>query len=142
MSSQLFDTGREGFLLGEIDWDGAVIKMALVRNYTFNASHKFVSDVTNAGGQLVVTSSALTSKTGSAGVADAADVTFSAVANGVAIPAAIYFQSSAVTGGSDVATTAQRLICYVDTATGLPVTPNGQAITWAHDNGANRIFKL
>jgi len=142
VSSQLFDTGREGFLLGEIDWDGAVIKMALVRNYTFNASHKFVSDVTNAGGQLVVTSNALTSKTGSAGVADAADVTFSAVANGVAIPAAIYFQSSAVTGGSDVATTAQRLICYVDTATGLPVTPNGQAITWAHDNGANRIFKL
>jgi hypothetical protein len=142
VSSQLFDAGREGFLLGEIDWDGAVIKMALVRGYTFNASHKFVSDVTNAGGTLVVTSSALTSKTGSAGVADAADVTFSAVATGAAIPAAIYFQSSAVTGGSDVATTAQRLICYVDTATGLPVTPNGQAITWAHDNGANRIFKL
>jgi len=142
MSSQLFDAGREGFLLGEIDWDGAVIKMALVRGYTFNASHKFVSDVTNAGGTLVATSSALTSKTGSAGVADAADVTFSAVATGAAIPAAIYFQSSAVTGGADVATTAQRLICYVDTATGLPVTPNGQAITWSHDNGANRIFKL
>ena len=142
MSSQLFDAGREGFLLGEIDWDGAVIKMALVRGYTFNASHKFVSDVTNAGGTLVATSSALTSKTGSAGVADAADVTLSAVATGAAIPAAIYFQSSAVTGGSDVATTAQRLICYVDTATGLPVTPNGQSITWAHDNGPNRIFKL
>jgi hypothetical protein len=64
------------------------------------------------------------------------------VATGAAIPAAIYFQSSAVTGGADVAPTAQRLICYVDTATGLPVTPNGQAITWAHDNGPNRIFRL
>jgi len=142
VSSQLFDAGREGFLLGEIDWDGGVIKMALVRGYTFNASHKFVSDVTNAGGTLVATSSALTSKTGAAGVADAADVTFSAVATGPAIPAAVYFQSSAVTGGADVAATAQRLICYVDTATGLPVTPNGQAITWSHDNGQNRIFRL
>lgn len=142
MSSQLFDAGREGFLAGEIDWDTAVIKMALVRGYTFNATHKFVSDVTNAGGTLVATSSALTSKTVSGGVADAADVTFAAVPTGAAIPAAIYFQASAVTGGADVAPTAQRLICYVDTATGLPVTPNGQAINWAHDNGANRIFKL
>jgi hypothetical protein len=142
MASQLFDAGREGFLLGEIDWDGGVIKMSLVRGYSFNATHKFVSDVTNSGGQQVATSGALTGKSGTAGVADAADVTFSAVPTGAAIPAVIYFQSSAVTGGADVATTAQRLICYVDTGTGLPVTPNGQSITWAHDNGANRIFKL
>jgi hypothetical protein len=142
MSSQLFDAGREGFLLGEIDWDGGVIKMALVRGYTFSAAHKFVSDVTNAGGTLVATSSALTGKTGTGGVADAADMSFAAVTTGAAIPAAIYFQSSGPTGGADLATTAQRLICYVDTATGLPVTPNGQAINWAHDNGANRIFKL
>jgi hypothetical protein len=142
VSSQLFDAGREGFLAGEIDWDTAVIKMALVRGYTFNATHKFVSDVTNAGGTLVATSSALTSKTVSGGVADAADVTLAAVPTGAAIPAAIYFQASAVTGGGDAPPTAQRLICYVDTATGLPVVPNGQAINWAHDNGANRIFKL
>lgn len=142
MSSQLYDSGREGFLMGEISWGTGVIKKALVRGYSFSASHRFVSDVTNAGGTLVATSGALTSKTGTAGVADAADVTYPAVPTGAAIPAAIYFQSSAVTGGADVATTAQRLICYVDTATGLPVTPNGQAITWAHDNGANRIFKL
>jgi hypothetical protein len=142
MSSQLFDAGREGFLAGEIDWDGAVIKMALVRGYSFNSAHRFVSDVTNAGGSLVAVSGALTSKTIIAGVADAADVQFAAVPTGAAIPAAIYFQSSAVTGGADVATSSQRLICYVDTATGLPVTPNGQAITWTHDNGSNRIFKL
>lgn len=140
--SNLFDPGREGFLLGEIDWDGAVIKMALVRGYTFNAAHKFVSDVTGSGGTLVATSPALTSKTGTAGVADAADVVFTAVPSGAAIPAAIYFQSSAVGGGADVAATAQRLICFVDTGTGLPVTPNGQNISWTHDNSGNRIFKL
>ena len=142
MASSLFDEGRAGFLSGEIDWDTAVIKMALVRGYTFDASHKWVSDVTGAGGTLVATSDALTSKTVTAGVGDAADVTFTSVPAGTAIPAAIYFQASAVTGGADVAATAQRLICYVDTATGLPVTPNNQNILWTHDNGSNRIFKL
>jgi hypothetical protein len=142
VASSLFDPGREGFLNGEIDWDTAVIKCALVRGYTYDAAHKFVSDVTGAGGTLVATSAALASKTVTNGVADAADVTFSSVAAGAAIPAIVVFQSSAVTGGADVAASAQRLIAYVDTATGLPVTPNGQNITVSFDNGSNRIFKL
>jgi hypothetical protein len=142
VASQLFDAGREGFLAGEIDWDGAVIKAALVRGYTFSAAHRFVSDVTNAGGTLVAVSGALINKTISAGVADAADTSFAAVPTGAAIPAVVVFQSSAVTGGADVAASAQRLICYIDTATGLPVTPNGQAINLSWDNGASRIFKL
>ena len=142
MASALYDPGRQGFLDGSIDWDTAVIKCALVRGYTFSAAHKFVSDVTGAGGTLVATSAALASKTVTSGVADAADVTFTAVAAGAAIPAIVIFQSSAVTGGADVAATAQRLICYIDTATGLPVTPNGQNISIAWDNGSNRILKL
>ena len=142
MASQLYDAGREGFLAGEIDWDGAAIKAALVRGYSFSASHRFVSDVTNAGGSLVAISGALTGKSISAGVADAADVSFAAVPTGAAISAVIIFQASAVTGGSDVVPSAQRLICYMDTATGLPVTPNGQAIGLSWDNGSNRIFKL
>lgn len=142
MASSLFDPGREGFLNGEIDYDTAVIKVALVRGYTYDASHKWVSDVTGAGGTLVATSAALSSKTVAAGVADAADVVFTAVPSGAAIPAMIVFQSSAVAGGADVAATAQRLIAYIDTATGLPVTPNGQNINVTWDNGSNRIFKL
>jgi hypothetical protein len=142
VASSFFDTGREGFAVAEIDWDGAVIKAALVRGYNFNAAHKFVSDITGAGGTLVATSSALTSKTATSGVLDAADVSFAAVPAGAAIPAIVIFQSSVVTGGADVATSAQRLICYIDTATGLPVTPNGQAINVTWDNGVNRIGKL
>jgi hypothetical protein len=142
MASALFDPGREGYLDGTIDYDTAVIKVALVRGYTFDASHKWVSDVTGAGGTLVATSAALSSKTVTSGVADCADVVFTAVAAGAAIPAMIMFQSSAVTGGADVAATAQRLIAYIDTATGLPVTPNGQNINVTWDNGSNRIFKL
>ena len=114
MANQLFDPGREGFGLGEIDWDTAVIKVSLVRGYTFSAAHKFVSDVTGAGGTLVATSAALASKTGTNGVLDAADTVFTSVAAGAAIPCYIIYQSSAVTGGADVAASAQRLISYHD----------------------------
>lgn len=142
MSNALWTPGREGFLLAEIDWDTAVIKAALVRGYTFSAAHKFVNEVTGAGGTLVATSAALASKTGTGGTADAADVTFSAVTAGAAITSLIVFQASAVTGGADVASSAQRLICFIDTATGLPVTPNGGDITVQWDAGANKIFTL
>jgi hypothetical protein len=91
MANALFDPGREGFLAGEIDFDTAVIKAALVRGYTFSASHKFVSDVTGAGGTLVVTSGALSSKAVTNGVADAADVTYTAVGAGSAITSIIVF---------------------------------------------------
>jgi len=142
MANALFDPGREGFLLGEIDWDTAVIKVALVRGYTFTASHKFVSDVTGAGGTLHATSAALASKTGTNGISDAADVTFSAVTANASSHSFLVFQSSAVTGGADVAATAQRLIAWIDTGTNIPVTPNGGDITIAWDNGSNKIFKL
>ncbi len=141
MANALFDPGREGFLAGEIDWDTAVIKAALVRGYTFSAAHKFVSEIA-ATGTLVATSAALAGKTVAAGVADANDVTWSAVAAGAAITGVLIFQSSAVGGGADVANTLQRAIAWIDTATNLPVTPNGGDITIAWDSGANRIFKL
>jgi hypothetical protein len=35
-----------------------------------------------------------------------------------------------------------RLIAYIDTATGLPVTPNGGDINLNWDTGVNKIFKL
>jgi hypothetical protein len=142
MANALFDPGREGILDDTISWTVGVMKAALVRGYTFSAAHKFVSDVTGAGGTLVATSAALASKTATSGVANASNVTWSAVTSGASTAAIIIFQSSAVTGGSDVAATAQRVIAFIDTATGLPVTPNGGDITSAWDTGSNKIFKL
>lgn len=142
MTNALYDPGREGFLDGTIDWDTAVIKTLLVRGATFSAAHKFVSDLTGAGGVIAATSAALTSKTATSGVADAADPTFSAVAANATNHVLVVIQSSAVTGGADVAATAQRLIGWLDTGTNLPVQPNGGDIVVGWDNGANRIFKL
>lgn len=141
MANALFDPGREGFLAGEIDWNTATIKVALLRGYTFSASHKFVSDITGAGGSLVA-SATLTTPTVTSGVADGDDLTYSTVASGAAIPALLVYQSSAVTGGADVAATAQRVIAYIDSGTGLPVTPNGGDIGITWDNTTNKIFKL
>lgn len=141
MANALWTPGREGFLLGEIDWDTAVIKCSLVRGYTFSAAHKFVSELTGAGGTLVATQT-LASKTGTGGTADAADVTFPAVGAGASITGIAIYQASAVGGGADVAASAQRLIDWIDTATGLPVTPNGGDIVVAWDNGSNKIFTL
>lgn len=148
MANGLYDPGREGFLAGEIDWDTAVIKAALVRLTAggapvFTATQKFLSELT-ATHTVAATSAALSAKTVAAGVADAADLTpaFAAVAANANNHVLVIYQASAVTGGADVASTAQRLIAWLDTGTNLPVVPNGGDINIAWDNGANKIFKL
>ncbi|HEU4621639.1 MAG TPA: hypothetical protein VFS42_05400 [Burkholderiaceae bacterium] len=112
--NQLFNPGREGFLDGTIDADTAVIKALLVRGYAVNESHKFLSDVTGSGGTVVATSAALSGKSVTAGVFDANDVIWSAVPAGAACDVVLLVQTSAVTGGADVASNAQRLIAAID----------------------------
>ncbi|MHB8067448.1 MAG: hypothetical protein ACYDIC_06065 [Desulfobaccales bacterium] len=135
MSNALYEKGREGFLAGEIDWDTDVIKAVLVdaADYTVNlAAHEFLSDIPPAA--RVATSAALAGKTVANGVADAEDLTLPTV-NGDPAEALVIYQDTGTAGTS-------RLIAYIDTATGLPVTPNGGDINLAWDNGANKIFKL
>jgi len=146
MANALYDPGREGFLLGEIDFDTAVIKVAAVRltaagSPVFTASQKFVSDLT-ATHTITGTPVALSSKTGTSGVADAADIVFTALTGTAQSHVLVVYQSSAVTGGADVAATAQRLIGWIDTGTNIPFTPNGGDVNVAWDNGANKIWKL
>ena len=45
-----------------------------------------------------------------------------------------------MTGGADVAASAQRLIAWVDTGTGLPVTPNGADVNVVFN--ASGLFTL
>jgi hypothetical protein len=145
MANAVYNEGRNGHLDGSIDWDTAVFKVALVRGYTFAASHKFVSDVTGGGGgTIAATSAALASKTVgtvAAGVADAADITFTAPTANASQHVLILFQSSAVTGGADVAATAQRLVAYYDTGTNLPIPSlNGGDVTVAFN--ASGIYSI
>lgn len=141
MANALYGKGREGFLDGSIDWDTDTIKIALVDNATYTGNptgtpanidvHDFYDDVV-AG--VVGTPQTLGTKTVTLGVADAADATFTAV-TGATVESLVIYKDTGANATS-------RLIAYIDTGTGLPVTPNGGDIIVVFDNGVNRIFKL
>ena len=75
-------------------------------------------------------------KTATSGIADGSDTVFSAV-SGPTIGALIITTSTATANASD-----WPMIAYIDTATGMPVGPNGGDITVQWDNATNKIFKL
>ena len=139
-----FLPAKEGFMDGSVQLITPVIKAALVRGYTQNRAHRFVSQITTAGGSIVGTPITLTSKTVIDGVFRAADSTWTGIAAGTAIPGFLIYQASAVTGGADLAATAQRVIYYGSNAAGLPLTPNGQDISsdWPDADDPNGIFAL
>lgn len=132
MANQLFDKGREGFLTGDIDWENDDIKVAAVdATYTPNlAIHQYLSDLTG----IVATTANLEGKTWTAGIADADNTEFVSV-SGPQIRRMIIYQDTGTAGTS-------RLIHHIDTATGLPITPVGETLPVAWDNGPNKIFKL
>lgn len=136
MANGLYDAARAAFLNGDIDWTNDDIRAILIdtASYTVNLStHDFLDDI--PGGARVATSSALSGKTSTAGVADANDVTFSAV-SGATVEAVVIYKHTGTESTSN-------LIAYMDTGmTGLPVTPNGGDITVQWANTTNRIFKL
>lgn len=140
MANAIFTAAAEGFISGAIDLDTAVIKAAFVRGYTFDATDVFVSDVV-ATGTLNGTSAALANKTVTGGVFDADDTTISTTAS-ASNHGILLFQSSAVTGGADVAQNAQRVIAYYDTGTGLPAQPGTGDTPVAWSSGANKILKV
>lgn len=135
MANALYDKGREGFLDGSIDWDTNDTRLIFI-DEADDTIDLAVDDNLDDRAALsrVATSGAFVSKTVTNGIADAADVTLSAVTGDVAESFDIYKHT-----GTE---TTSRLICNIDTATGLPVTPNGGDITVQFDSGANKIFKL
>lgn len=135
MANALYDRGRQGFLAGEIDWDANDIRIILIDEADDTIDLALDEDLADrAGAARVATSSALGTKTTTAGVADAADVTLSSVTGDVSESIDIYQHT-----GTEATS---LLIANIDTATGLPVTPNGGNITVQWDAGANKIFKL
>ena len=135
MANALFDKARQRFLEGQFNWNTDTIKAVLVDTgtYTVNLSaHEFLSDI--GTGARIAASGAFTGKTTTGGAADANDVTFTSV-TGASIEAIVLYKDT----GTDATS---PLIAFIDTATGLPITPNGGDIIVTWDNGANKIFKL
>ena len=135
MSNALYSKGREAFLKGEISWTTDDIRVVLVdtADYTVDlAVHDNLDDI--PVGARVAVSGNLSGKSATNGVADATDVTLTGV-SGDQSEAIVIYKHTGVESTS-------KLIAYIDTATGLPITPNGSDITVAWDNGSDKIFKL
>ena len=136
MANALYDKGRQGFLEGSLDWDSGTIKAVLIDEalYTVDlANHDNLDDV--PAGARVGTPQTLTGKTVTAGVADAGNITFPNVPLHDPVEAILIYQDT----GNEATS---RLIAYINSATGLPVTPNGGDIAVEWSNDSNRIFKL
>lgn len=135
MTSGLYDQARQDFLEGDLDWLVQDFRVILIDadDYAVDlAVDVFLDDIPAAA--RVAISGALAGKSSTAGVADANDLTLSAV-SGDQCEALVIYQHTGVDA------TAQ-LIAYIDVATGFPITPNGGDIDIAWDSGANKIFKL
>lgn len=135
MANTLYDAARQRFLEAQINWLSDTMKVILVDTGSYTpqtATHQYLSDV--SGSSRIAGPVTLTAKTTTGGAADAADVTFTSV-SGPSIEAIIIYSDTGTESTSP-------LIAYIDTATGLPITPNGGDIIVTWDNGVNKIFKV
>jgi hypothetical protein len=140
MANALYNFARETCAGSGLGWNAGDFRVALIDTgaYTYAATHKFLNPDVPAAAFIAPTSgsrvgTALASKTSTDGACDAADVTFTSV-SGTTCEALIIFLW--VTSAAD-----SWLVAYIDTATGLPITPNGGDIIIQWDNGTNKIFR-
>lgn len=143
--SALYDKARNRFLTGDLDWLNDTVRAFLVDLADYSpdlAADEFLSDVPAAarvggaaGGTGRTDGVALTGKTAVVGVADADNLTFSAVTGDVCEAVLLYVDDG-------VAESSSPLLAFIDTATGLPVTPTGDDVVMSWDDGADKIFKL
>ena len=137
MANALYDKGREFCLEGAIAWLTANIKVVSIDendDVPVLATDDFLDDI--LAGAREFQSGNLASKTSTDGVADAADLApaFSGAAGD-------QFESITIFRDSGSAATSE-LLANIDTATGLPLTPDGGNIDIAWSSAGDRIFKL
>jgi hypothetical protein len=132
----MYGLAREGFLtsVSGFDWNSAAIQLAFVTTgYTPNyTTDQYLSVI--SGGNIVAQSGTFSSLSSSLGTANAANETVSSVSGAQFAYVVIY---SFITNAA-----ASPLIMNIDTATGLPCTPNGGNIVVQWDTGTNKIFTL
>jgi len=134
MANALYDKGRKAFMDGDIAILTDDIDVILVDTdaYAVDLVNDEFLDAISVGDRISTTT--LTGKSSTGGIFDADNAVFSAVTGDV---------SEALVLVKDTGNAAtSRLIAYIDTATGLPATPDGgdKTVTWA--DTADKIFKL
>ena len=135
MANTLYDYCRQRFLEAQINWMTDTVKVILVSTSAYTpqtAVHQYLSDIPTSA--RIAGPVTLTAKATTGGAADASDCTFTSV-SGATINAIVIYKDTGTEATSP-------LIAYIDTATGLPITPNGGDIIVTWDNGVNKIFRV
>lgn len=134
MANALFNKGKEA-ILSDLDFSAATIKALLVGSgYAVSlTTDQYVADL--PPDQILARSATVTGKGVTDGVATADNGTWSSVGGTDDGAYIVVYEDT----GSDATS---RLLAYVDTAVGLPITPNGGDIQIAWDVGPNKIFHL
>lgn len=131
MANRLYDIAREGYLTGTLDWNTDSMKAALL-SFSYSPNYSTNQHFSDVSSFQVGTSVALTSVTSGAGVAEAANVTFTAV-TGAQVTCVVVYKDTGTPSTSP-------LLFLISTATGLPVTPDGTDIQISWFSG--QIFIL
>lgn len=118
--NKVYPKAKEGFMSGGINLLTDPIRAAIVdaASYTYSDTHQFLTDVPTR----IADSQLLTSKTVTNGNFDCTNPVFSAVPAGGPHEYLVLFVDTGVAATSE-------LLVFTDTATGLPVTPNGTDVT-------------
>ncbi len=138
MANTLYDYCRQRFLESQINWMTDTIKVILVSTSAYTpqtAVHQYLADIPVSA--RIAGPVTLTAKATTGGAADAADCTFTSV-SGATINAIVIYKDTGTEATSP-------LIAYIDTATGLPISPNGGDIivTWDEiSGGVNNLISL
>ena len=121
MANTLYDYCRQRFLEAQINWMPDTMKVILVSTSAYTpqtAVHQYLSDIPTSA--RIAGPVTLTAKATTGGAADAADCTFTSV-SGATINAIVIYKDTGTEATSP-------LIAYIDTATGLPITPTTEVM--------------
>ena len=120
-----------GGVHGAVDWDADSISVLLTDHGTDTPAPATDQDEADiSAGTVAQSDAALSSVTIDSvaeGTVDAADVTFTGV-SGASVESYTYFKDTGTPSTSP-------LLIYIDSATGLPLTPNGGDVTITHAAG-------
>ncbi len=134
MANALYTSAKKNLLDAAVNFGTADIRALLIDTslYTFSAAHDFLDDV--AALSRIDAAVALTGLSTTGGVFDAGDVTFPAPTT-VTAGAVILYVHTGTPGTS-------KLLMFIDTATGIPLTTSGADVTVRWSNGASKIYAV
>lgn len=132
MPNGLYKSYREQLLEGAFTLSSQALDISLLDAGTVDPAletHDFYDDLVTAE---IATFADLVGKSVTDGIFDCTDVTFTTV-SGATVEDFTIFEDDTTDGTSS-------LIVNFDTATGLPLTPNGADVTIQFDSGSNKVF--